>query len=433
MERDASAAPDVLPPIEWKTTLRVAGFGIGLCALAAVLGLAAEAIGDPPGILHTARLWLVFVGAVSAGVAISFRPELWQTWVLGAGAALLAVGGTPGHWDSFRLLFGVLTAVALLRAALLVLPAGYRLAAVSGFLLLHFFGILLATTSPPPTPWMVDQLYRRVYEPYLHFVYLRNAYHFYSPEPGPASIVVCLLKTDIGDEVGADGVKRKKYKMDWIVLPRRSTLDQDHVSDIRDPLGVTYYRRLSLTDAIGHTSEGMSYETFEKSEIFFRRKQLTLAGSDPYIPLHPKVLGLNQYRFPAPVVSRYYLPSYAQHILMDLPGADRERTTVKIYRIEHRTLDVGSFTGKLNYDHKPGDPYYPTTYYPYFLGEFGFLKDPDTGKIRVDLKDPREPMLYWLVPVVERVGGVPGDPNKKDYVDYFSIHAGSEFDWRQLR
>src|SRR5438445_5520888 len=107
MELDVN--PSVLPPIAWGTTRSFARFGLGLAGLAAVLGLIAEAAGDPPAILHTARLVLVFVGAVAAGLAVSFRPELWQAWVFGAATALLAIPGTPGHWDSFRLLFGVLT------------------------------------------------------------------------------------------------------------------------------------------------------------------------------------------------------------------------------------------------------------------------------------------------------------------------------------
>ena len=43
-------------------------------------------------------------------------------------------------------------------------------------------------------------------------------------------------------------------------------------------------------------------------------------------------------------------------------------------------------------------------------------------------------MLYWLVPVIERPGGgIPGDLNKKDYIDFLSIHAGREFEWSKLR
>lgn len=429
MDRDASAPIDVVPPIAWATTRKVALTGLGFCGGATLLGFAALAMGEPPALLHTARLLLVFAGAVTAGLAISFRPELIAVWLLGAATALLGVFGTPSHWDSFQVLFTVLTGVALLRALLLVLPPKFRLGLVSAFLFLHFFGILLATTSPGPTPWMVDQLYRRFYEPYLQFVYLRNAYHFYSPEPGPASIMVVLLKTEDGEEVTADGIRRKKYRLEWLVTPRRP----EHV---KDPLGVTYYRRLSLTDQISRGFPDLiNSETFEKSEIRSRRYRLAIPGNDPYIPLHPNEPDYLEYRLPDQQVSRYLLPSYAQHILMDLPEQDRTRTTVKIYRIEHRTLSVGAYIGISNPGQKPGDPYYPTTYWPYFLGEFGFVKDAnDANKVKVELLDPQAEMLYWLVPVFERpAGGIPGDLNKKDYIDFLSIHAGREFEWSKLR
>src|SRR5262249_9611707 len=41
----------------------------------------------------------------------------------------------------------------------------------------------------PPTPWIITQIWTRIYRPYLEFMYLNNAYHFYAPEPGPASYV----------------------------------------------------------------------------------------------------------------------------------------------------------------------------------------------------------------------------------------------------
>ena len=44
------------------------------------------------------------------------------------------------------------------------------------------------------------QAFNRVYNPYLQFIYQRNAYHFYSPDPGPASVLVFLLKTETGTD-----------------------------------------------------------------------------------------------------------------------------------------------------------------------------------------------------------------------------------------
>src|SRR5881392_1511225 len=99
MERDAPPTPppttpdpsSALPPVAWETVRRVGLAGLGLTAAAAALGLVVTAMGgSAPWPLATARLVLVFIGAVTAGLAVSFRPDLWQAWALGAAAALLA-------------------------------------------------------------------------------------------------------------------------------------------------------------------------------------------------------------------------------------------------------------------------------------------------------------------------------------------------------
>lgn len=437
MERDAPPTPaptaidptSALPPVPWATVRTVALAGLGMTAAAAALGLVATALGaSAPWPLATARLVLVAVGAVTAGLALSFRPDLGRAWALAAGTGLLAVFGTPAHWDSFRLLFAVLTGIAAGGAVILQLAPNWRLAAVSALMLFHFAGIFMATTSPPPTPWLTEQLFQRVFNPYLQFVYLRNAYHFYSPEPGPASLVCCLLKTEVGDETLTDGTVRKRYDYRWIVLPRRP-------ADVKDPLGLTYYRRLSLTEQVARVYPGLVLggEGREKSEVQQRR----LASGIPLVPVtvdqgdQPQA----QYRIPNPEIQRYVIPSYAQHVIMEnTPDARAAaKTTVKVYRLEHRTLDVGQFTGVTQPGGKPVPPYHPTTYRPYFLGEFGFVKDPlNPDTTRIELLNPQEPLLYWLVPVVPKPA-VPGDAEQKTYTDYLSQHAGFDFPWPQLR
>ncbi|MBX9626354.1 MAG: hypothetical protein K2X82_21320, partial [Gemmataceae bacterium] len=390
----------------------------GLAGAAAAVGLVAAAV-DLPWVANTARLLLVFAGAVTAGLAVSFRPDRWQAWAIGAGTAGLAHFGTPPHWDSFRFLFNVMAGVAVVLGLLRVLPPVWRLAAVTGYTLFHFYGIFLATVSPPPSPWLVEQVYSRAYNQYLQFLYLRNAYHFYSPEPGPASLLACLIKTEVGEEVTADGVRRPRYEMKWVVLPKRP-------ADIRDPMGLTYYRRLSLTEQVARgLGDYMLPENFEKSEVHQRRVLMAQPGRGDaaYYPLHPAEPDAAEYKLPTPDVTRYILPSYAQHLILEhTPNKEAAaKTTVKVYRIEHKTLGVGEFTGVGTATRRPLDPYDPTTYRPFFLGEFDGLGQ---------LVDPKEPMLYWLVPVLPKP---PGPADKKTYKDYMSLHAGLEFDWDQFR
>lgn len=416
---DPGLPPDPVPAYPWSTVRKVGMIALSFIGAAAVLGLVAGGIGaTAPGPLHTVRLLLVFVGAVLAGGAVSMRPDLWQTWLLGALAALVAIPGTPAHWDSFRLVFGVLTAVALLGAALRAIPRPRRYVVATLLIAFHFTGIFLATVSPNPSPWLVDQAFSRLYTPYLQFVYLRNAYHFYSPQPGPASVNAFLLKTEVGRD---NGIPRYEYQ--WVVSPLRP-------KDVRDPLGLSYVRRLSLTEQTASPGILFSGAT-EQNDVALRRRRLAeqLPG-EPFYPFHPNEPWFNQYRAPRPDVSRYVLPSYAQHVIMDnTPDAETAgRTSVKIYRLEHETLSVHEFRNKV-------DPYHPTTYRAYFLGEYRFKPDPadPTGtRTRIMLDDPQDKMLYWLVPVVQKQPGmIPNDASTKDYIDFLSVHALST-PWRTL-
>jgi len=437
MDRDAGSAPtspaEAVPPPAPETARTTGLVGVAFCGGAAALGLVAAALDSPPDVLNSARLWLVFVGAVTAGAAVSLRPDCWWTWALAAAAAALGVGGLPGHWDSFRLLFWALAGVGAAGAVLVASPPAWRVGSVSAVILFHFTGIFLATTSPPPSPWLTDQVFSRVYYPYLQFVYLRNAYHFYSPNPGPASVLVFLLKTETGTDPQTG---QKQYKTEWVVIPKRP-------ADVRDPLGLAYYRRLSLTEQVSRGSPGMAMPTdqFEKTDVWYRR-----FNKRAEVPYHP-IDDLNlQYRLPTPDVTRYVLPSYASHVILDhAPDAETAgRTTVKVYRLEHLTTTVERFV-------KGDDPYHPGTYRPFFLGEFGFVPDPDQpGKTKIELVNPQEELLYWLIPVIPRppTPNDPDDPYRKGYLDYLSVHAldmtpgevlkadekdGRVFNWSQLR
>ena len=374
---------------------------------------------------------LVVTGALAAGGAVSLRPDLWKAWALGAGAALLAVAGTPAHWDTFRLLFGVLAAVALAATAVRLAPLQYRLAAVTALLLFHFTGIVLATTTPPtgnyPAPWVTEQAFIRVFNPYLQFLYMRNAYHFYSPEPGAASVLVFLVKAETGRDAATG---EKQYDTKWVVLPKRP-------GDVKDPLGLTYYRRLSITEQLARGTPGLRSATFEAREMVARR-QLALAA----IPKHPTDPEEIQFQLPQPDVVRFVLPSYASHVILESTpdAATALKTTVKVYRMQHNTMSVDDFTNWRKRANANTSPYHPTTYRPFFLGEYD---------VHGTLVNPQERMLYWLVPVVSRAVP-PGSPNKRDYVDFMSIHAldplnlsadevddprfkDRVFDWGQLR
>ncbi len=416
---------DLLPPPDAKATLRLGLVGAGLVGLAAGVGVVVDQFaGGGPGPAGTARLLLTAVGVLAAGVAVSRRPDLWATWLLLAVAAALAgVVALPPHWDSGRLLGGIVAAVAGSFAATVALPVAWRPVGATFWLVFHFGGVLAATTLPNPTPWLTQQLMARVFSPYLRATYLTNAYHFYSPEPGPASLLHILVRYELDDPAGG----QPTTESEWVVFPTR---DQH----MKDPLALSYYRHLSLTEAATQSlADAQTVDTFNRTEAQRDRYQVAISGyarpgadgrpEQVVIPTAPAEFesAAGQYRVPDPMASRYLLPSYARHVAHALSGPGRRVVNVKLYRLEHRVVPPEYFAGVGRFTRI--DPFHPTTYRAYFLGDY----QPDGT-----LVNPRDPLLYWLIPVLPKPGGAaPGDKNHVDYDDYLSKHAGYEVEWRR--
>ncbi|MBY0461230.1 MAG: hypothetical protein K2V38_28230, partial [Gemmataceae bacterium] len=218
-------------------------------------------------------------------------------------------------------------------------------------------------------------------------------------------------------EAGTDAQGRKVYETKWVALPKRP-------ADVKDPLGLTYYRRLSITEQVARATPGLlgTSNAAERREMRVRRE---LAAFQ--IPPHPTEEEFTQYRLPQPEVARFVIPSYAAHVILDHTTPEAAgKTTVLVYRVEHRTLSIEEFVNPRNLPGVVSSPYHPTTYRPYFLGEFGFVRDRDRPDAppRIELLEPREPMLYWLVPILPRPGGVPpGEGGNRDFIDFMSVHA----------
>ena len=346
----------------------------------------------------------------------------------------LAWFGLPPHWDSARIVAGVMAVLATAGAVLTAVPRPVRLGVLSAVIVYHFGGIFCATTWPEPTPWPTQQIGTRVYLPYLMFMYLRNAYHFYSPEPGPASLLYCLVKYEVPETDPAtgqpaanpDGTPKVRYEHEWLMIPNRG----EH---LKDPLALSYYRRLSLTEQVAQTiPDYVTPASFEKLDVRVRRAKAAAGelSNYPRIPVAPDEVEpfIMQYRMPRPDVTRYLLPSYARHILRANSRPGREAVTVKMYRIEHRIIPVSAFVPNAEFPNGLS-PYHPITHKAYFVGEFFLNAETDRG----ELVDPQDPMLYWLVPILPR-GPAAGDaPGVLPYEDYMSKHAGHPFDWSEIR
>ncbi|OAI50259.1 hypothetical protein AYO44_17920 [Planctomycetaceae bacterium SCGC AG-212-F19] len=426
---DVSTAPGAWPPIPpWQ---RRAVAGGAICAAAAfsllswdfplVIGMltALLAIGGAV-VLQPRSPRILCEGAVIALVcAVLMRPSWNLGWLWGP-RPLVPIPD-PNAWDSARIVVLVLAGVALFAAAMVALPAalarvyvyfadsddkkkveerreagvtvGRQLSRfiMSVFVLVHFTGISCAFLSvPPPTrdsSWLAQWGWTLL-QPYLHFMYLVNAYRFYSPEPGAAPLLWYYVEYE-------DGTVRE------LRIPTR----EDHAGD---PLGQEYTRRLSLASSVDQVMPfaGVSDE----------KKHRRLTRGDPKfnedlegqaIPVLPPPLGLDmQYREPRDSAKKL-LADYAKHIALAYPTSEKDPSkgvvAVKIYCVTHRMLDPWEIaSGKDGRpDNKPTDLW---TYMPFYQGEYVKPPPPPPGEEAFAdqswvLKDPNDPFLYWLIPI----------------------------------
>src|SRR5262249_17792203 len=138
---------------------RIAIAGLGLNAVAAILGAAmvASGVASAPTAetaiwvraLFAIRLILVFMGTVTGGAAISMRAGLWWSWGFGVITSVAGFFGLPAHWDSFQAVFLVLAALCVAGIILRLLSPKGRIVVISIAIIFHFSGIFSAVTSPP--------------------------------------------------------------------------------------------------------------------------------------------------------------------------------------------------------------------------------------------------------------------------------------------
>lgn len=377
-----------------------AGIAVGIAYL--TIRFTPDTTDTPRPSAFAMRLALPLIGVLLAAGAVVRNPKSVAVLTLASLTGSIAAMALVEQWDTLRLVVVIASSLAAVAALVMLLPASWRRLVVSLLILLHFGGILTAvTTVPPPganAPWLTMQVWTRFYRPYLQFVYLNNAYHFYAPEPGPAT----LLWFQIAYENGS---------VCWEVVP-------DRKAHAKDPLMIEYYRRLSLTENVNQ----LAPVPFVPPEVQQRRLLGSIATGIPspeeFVPFFP---GVGQYRPPAPNARRF-LESYVRHVAESYARPESNIKGIKVYRVVHSIVQPGEFARGL-------DPRDPTLYAPFFLGEFDV-----TG----NLKDPNDPFLYWLIPIVDMdqparfVKGTAGSSQpsatasaERRIRDYLRVHAGS--------
>jgi hypothetical protein len=405
-----------------------------------------------PQLAWAACAILAFIASLATAAALVIRPRspivLWSAALVALLTSMTAdphgwwekwTGiprdpADPG-WDSAGLLYCVLATVAAVSGILVMVPRTMRRVAVSLLIIFHFGGILSAVTNAPPNvPWLSAQLWMYVYRPYLQFMYMNNAYHYYAPDPGPASLLWFCVEYE--------GQARHWVRVPWLDADREPRRTDGRLLWPK----VEYTRRLSLAEAINQRTlpSLFDYQRRERNRL--------LAGQHQGIPALETVPLAQQFREPN-TQSKLWLESYVRHVARTCKHPEHPELAVngvKAYLVIHNMLTPGEFLAP---DRDPNDL---DLYTPYYYGEFdakGVMKDTClTVKQRPDGSIEelyRDPFLYWIIPIVRvpgaaapapRTGNFPPfpviigkddrprpepAPEEGQLKDYLEIHAGA--------
>jgi hypothetical protein len=366
-----------------------------------LVGLALMVFGAPLG---GARFVCFLVGLITVGAAVSMRlrkagqafeerTESAGVLAVAAFAALLAFLGTDKSWDSLQMVLVVLVLVALGGVVLVLLPTPARMIVVGALVILHFVGILTAaTTIEPPgsvAPWVSQELWADFYHPYLQFMYLGNAYHFYSPDPGPPSLLWFHIRYQDG-------------RVKWFKIPHRDD----------DPLPVHHTRLLSITES---TSELYLVPPEDFTSMRTLQQDRRAWGEKYEIPVERQnyILPVNQqYQEPQPFALKM-LSSYVRHVAHTFPtlgAADNTVRSIKVYRFRQTFISQEAMAlGR--------SPLDKSLFVGYYQGEYdkdGTLLYQNVYDAAHKLVECRDPFRYWYIPIYyERINGQPFTPDVK--------------------
>jgi len=335
-------------------------------------------------------------GTESASVVYRFRLAALMTMLaLAFGAAIFVFTDPeqPLAWDTMRLFFRNMAVVSLMGASLAILSERPRRWAASVLIVLHMSAIVTATQAVPPSPSPINQIWIRVFRPYLEFMYLNNAYHFYSPEPGPPTHLWMRIVYDTGKKVENEAGKEQiELKATWLKLP-----DMDYPGNHRYPVSLVYQRILAITENAASNDNTTNLTSFgPEGLVVAPAMQIRLAHSPGtqgvlgqirpqlVVPFHTDIPEAQQYTYPT-LASKKLLESYARHVA-SLPPPEEGWTfrSVKIYRVLHVLPTIKAIVD----GREPQDPLW---FRPTYAGEYDAAGN---------MLDPNDPFLWWVLPVL---------------------------------
>ncbi len=336
------------------------------------------------------RFVLFLVGLITVGAAVSMRfrvagpffDERMETagmLAVAAFAGLLAFIGVDPAWDSMKMVLVVMIAVALLGAVLVLLPATVRAIMVGALILAHFGGMITAATTiePPGTsaPWVSRQLWSNVYRRYLQFMYLNNAYHFYSPEPGPPALLWFHIQY-------ADGQVR------WFKIPHRD----------EDPVPIHHTRLLSITESASMALAQPPPDPQRWADLKYKRERVGELFDIDVAPdyVMPEYLQYQETQ----IFSLKMIESYVRHVAWEFPSlGDPTNTvkTIKVYRLRHKIITAQEMA-------EGRSPLEKIMYVGFYQGEYdaqGKLLHVEYGP-EGNVTEVNDPFLFWYMPIYYR-------------------------------
>jgi hypothetical protein len=403
-----------------------------------VVGLALTSL--PGSAAVTARVISLVAGLFTAGAAIGrrlqtagqeieHRIETAGLLAVGAFAALLALLAST-EWSSANYFLIGLMVIAVGGAGFVLLPPIARQVAASLLILFHFCGIFVASTNVAApggtTPWLTELAWSKVYRNYLGYIYMTNAYHFYSPDPGPSTLVWFYIQYD-DDTITEIKVPNKKDAAVPLSYTRSMVIADSTNLDGPGIHPLIYQRLLNERLEQGKwwrpepTKDG---EKFAGQTIPIYMDEWGNAGVPPGSYKEP-----NDY-------SKRLIASYVRYIAKTHPHSKDPSIPIKhikVYRATHRLIDASDMAE----GHEPMEEIYLT---PYFLGNYntdGELVGPNKQHEFDQWGNPNptqreyDAFLYWTVPVVPLRKAPPPSEFKapfesKDYTirNYMKLHAG---------
>jgi hypothetical protein len=365
-------------------------------------------------------IWAYFMNRLSARTGLSIPCLQFLLLLIGSLAAYLTSNWFVAvSWNSAVLLFRVITVVAAVAAVVVLLPSVGRRIVVSLVILFHFGGILTAVTSVNPAPWLSTQLWTTVYRPYLYFMWLNNAYHFYSPQPGPATLMWFCIEYD----PDPDGTRNFR----WVLVPDLDEEGPVNPDGSRVFSGTEYTRRLSLAEYTGNAGTP-PWNLFQ-----LWQQRIEAAQRDGIPPEDPRKVPYDQqYREPDDR-SKRWIQTYVRHVASTYKFQDEEKhdldlpvKAVKFYRVVHQILQPGQVVQHMSStEKKPNqvgqgmEPNDKSLYWPFYCGEFDKDGNFTESCVKIAINYDgyfqmvnRDPYLYWLIPI-----------------DYVTLHAqGPDFE-----